>query len=598
LNSDSDIARTAEANNSGAVCLEMKRAKSAEETNAGAIKTTGDQLKVYRQEIYRDLKTESATARTAEETNAGAVNTEMKRAIKVEGTNATAIKTTGDSLKAALKKEIDTARTAEANNATAIKTTGDSLNADLKTESATARTAEANNAGAVGLEMKRAKSAEESNKAAIESEIITSRAEGKMCKLAVVTEAARAGVAEAKLEASIEDIINNVDPKALDSLSELVQAFGDADKDLKATIDDVLGTHTSELKTEVVNRIEQGDINAAAVTFEAERAQDAEKTIHGMISTANDDIELNTKMINANGTVLTEHYEQHTNNSKNIDLHHLEFQNEVAKREALDLVVGAELVRGQLEDERIEREQELAKQDRIASESELRDDITDIRTTNAELAQLIDFETTRAEESEDRLQADSDDIRTELLHEHDERVGHINELHGKINGVQESSSREIKAVSQELITERDVRVAEQQEIVQDFGERNKQLSLETAKKINEAVSVSEQILSRSIDQERNERKDADEDKVNTYGGSLYEGTLLGGTAADLQVAGLVATDGFISFGDYWRIKVSDPVIKNGKLTVAPQLNFEFRTAKGSAWHVAMPFVSSYTVPAN
>jgi hypothetical protein len=71
--------------------------------------------------------------------------------------------------------------------------------------------------------------------------------------------------------------------------------------------------------------------------------------------------------------------------------------------------------------------------------------------------------------------------------------------------------------------------------------------------------------------------------------------MVNGVATDLQVNGLVATNGFISFGEYWRIKVSDPKIEDGVLIEAPQLNFEFRTGKSEEWNVAMPFVSSYTV---
>ena len=52
---------------------------------------------------------------------------------------------------------------------------------------------------------------------------------------------------DANLQAQIDNIVSNVDPSALDSLSEIVEAFQNADSDLQQSITDVLGQHTSEL---------------------------------------------------------------------------------------------------------------------------------------------------------------------------------------------------------------------------------------------------------------------------------------------------------------------------------------------------------------
>lgn len=60
--------------------------------------------------------------------------------------------------------------------------------------------------------------------------------------------------ADAGLQSQINDILSNVDPAALDSLSEIVAAFTAADSDLSDAITSVLGTHTSELNTEVAAR--------------------------------------------------------------------------------------------------------------------------------------------------------------------------------------------------------------------------------------------------------------------------------------------------------------------------------------------------------
>jgi len=59
---------------------------------------------------------------------------------------------------------------------------------------------------------------------------------------------------DASLQSQINDIVSNVDPLALDSLSEIVTAFQEADSDLNEAITSVLGTHTSGLAGEVAAR--------------------------------------------------------------------------------------------------------------------------------------------------------------------------------------------------------------------------------------------------------------------------------------------------------------------------------------------------------
>lgn len=67
-------------------------------------------------------------------------------------------------------------------------------------------------------------------------------------------EASSRASADANLQSQINDILSNVDPSALDSLSEIVSAFQSADNDLQAAITSALGTHTSELATETAAR--------------------------------------------------------------------------------------------------------------------------------------------------------------------------------------------------------------------------------------------------------------------------------------------------------------------------------------------------------
>lgn len=86
----------------------------------------------------------------------------------------------------------------------------------------------------------------------------------------VASEQTAREAADTSLQNQIDDIRNNVDPSALDSLSEIVQAFQDADSDLSAAITSALGTHTSELNTEIAAR-EAADVTLQS-NIDAEQA--------------------------------------------------------------------------------------------------------------------------------------------------------------------------------------------------------------------------------------------------------------------------------------------------------------------------------------
>lgn len=90
----------------------------------------------------------------------------------------------------------------------------------------------------------------------------------------VATEQSAREAADTNLQNQINDILSNVDPAALDSLSEIVSAFQSADSDLSDAITAVLGTHTSELNAEVAAREAadatlQGNIDAEESAREA-----------------------------------------------------------------------------------------------------------------------------------------------------------------------------------------------------------------------------------------------------------------------------------------------------------------------------------------
>ena len=72
---------------------------------------------------------------------------------------------------------------------------------------------------------------------------------------AVSTEAAARISADASLNTKINNVLSNIDPAALDSLTEIVSAFQSVDGDLEASILAVLEEHNNELSIEVDNRV-------------------------------------------------------------------------------------------------------------------------------------------------------------------------------------------------------------------------------------------------------------------------------------------------------------------------------------------------------
>jgi predicted nucleic acid-binding Zn-ribbon protein len=126
----------------------------------------------------------------------------------------------------------------------------------VSAEAAIARAAEQANASAISAEVTRATAAEEANAAAIAAE--ETRA---LAAESAIDTAYKA--ADATLQSQINNIISNVDPAALDSLSEIVTAFQTADSAMTAAI----------------------QANAASISAEITRAQGAESTLQSNIDT-------------------------------------------------------------------------------------------------------------------------------------------------------------------------------------------------------------------------------------------------------------------------------------------------------------------------
>jgi hypothetical protein len=100
---------------------------------------------------------------------------------------------------------------------------------------------------------------------------------------AVSSEQSAREAADTSLQNQINDILSNVDPSALDSLSEIVQAFQDADSDLSAAITSALGTHTSELNTEIAAREAADTTLQSNIDAEESARESADTTLQNNI---------------------------------------------------------------------------------------------------------------------------------------------------------------------------------------------------------------------------------------------------------------------------------------------------------------------------
>lgn len=287
LAAETNRASDAESANSAAIAAEATARGSAIAAEASA-RGAADSLAAGDRQSIRDLLDTKEAALTA--TITANANTESVN----HQTNVTALSTLETNLTAALNSESSSRASADSANSSAInneqiraqaaeatlttnlaaevtsRQEADSeLQSSINSEASTARSAESANASAIAAEEARAQGVEAALQTAITNE-------GTARQAAVAGEAASRAAAIATLQGSVNDILSNTDADALDSLSEIVEAFQGADATLTEAITSALGTHSSELAAEAAIRETSDNAQQTALTSEVARATGVE----------------------------------------------------------------------------------------------------------------------------------------------------------------------------------------------------------------------------------------------------------------------------------------------------------------------------------
>lgn len=222
------------------------------------------------------ISTLTGTVATNKGAIEGSLATEVQDRIDGDNAQATALngyKTANDG---ALAAEVQARIDGDAAQGTALSGYVTSNNAEIvrveglvSAEATAARAAEATNATAISDEATAARAAEAAVQAALDAYKVSNDA-------AVAAEALARGNADTALGGRIDDVLSNLDPAALDSLTEIVAAMNSGDSDLQAAITTALGTHTSELAAAETRLDGEVARVEGLVTAEASTARTAE----------------------------------------------------------------------------------------------------------------------------------------------------------------------------------------------------------------------------------------------------------------------------------------------------------------------------------
>ena len=302
-------ATAAETANATAISGEVSRATGVEAglqssiTSEAATRLSGDQALDARltveegnvDTLQSDLTSEISRATAAEGVNASGLAAEITRATGAEAANATN-----------LQSEITARAAADTSvrvDMTALVTTGDAatlvsakanddlLIGDVSVDGSAGNTVSDRIASSVSAEETRAlgqeaairsefAAADVTLQSAVNAEVIRATAAEGVNASAISTETSRASGEESRIEAKLDNVISNTDAAALDSLTEIVDAFISADSDMSALI----ASNTVSINAEAGARASADSLLQTNITTEASTRSAADTTLQTNIT--------------------------------------------------------------------------------------------------------------------------------------------------------------------------------------------------------------------------------------------------------------------------------------------------------------------------
>ena len=302
-------ATAAETANATAISGEVSRATGVEAglqssiTSEAATRLSGDQALDARltveegnvDTLQSDLTSEISRATAAEGVNASGLAAEITRATGAEAANATN-----------LQSEITARAAADTSvrvDMTALVTTGDAatlvsakanddlLIGDVSVDGSAGNTVSDRIASSVSAEETRAlgqeaairsefAAADVTLQSAVDAEVIRATAAEGVNASAISTETSRASGEESRIEAKLDNVISNTDAAALDSLTEIVDAFISADSDMSALI----ASNTVSINAEAGARASADSLLQTNITTEASTRSAADTTLQTNIT--------------------------------------------------------------------------------------------------------------------------------------------------------------------------------------------------------------------------------------------------------------------------------------------------------------------------
>ena len=302
-------ATAAETANATAISGEVSRATGVEAglqssiTSEAATRLSGDQALDARltveegnvDTLQSDLTSEISRATAAEGVNASGLAAEITRATGAEAANATNLQSEITARAAAdTSVRVDMTALVTAGDAATLvsaKANDDLLIGDVSVDGSAGNTVSDRIASSVSAEETRAlgqeaairsefAAADVTLQSAVNAEVIRATAAEGVNASAISAETSRASGEESRIEAKLDNVISNTDAAALDSLTEIVDAFISADSDMSALI----ASNTVSINAEAGARASADSLLQTNITTEASTRSAADTTLQTNIT--------------------------------------------------------------------------------------------------------------------------------------------------------------------------------------------------------------------------------------------------------------------------------------------------------------------------